>query len=79
MLSWEPGKKRPGATHQCEDKTKGDLAGAIDLGKYSTLWPYKAPLRLVKIAYKKVAGYALTDRERAYLKRFRKNGRRTLF
>ena len=43
------------------------------------LWLHKAPLRLVKIAYKKVAGYALADRERAYLKRFRKNGQKTLF
>jgi hypothetical protein len=54
---------------------------AIDVEDWlnARLWLYKAPLRLVKVAYKKVAGYALTDRERAYLKRFRKNGQKTLF
>ncbi len=47
---------------------------AIDVEDWldAKLWLHKAPFRLVKIAYKKVAGYALTDRERNYLYQQRK-------
>jgi len=37
QLSWEPGKEGLGSAHRCEDKTEGNLAGAIDLGEYSML------------------------------------------
>lgn len=37
------------------------------------LWLYRCPPQLIKIAYKKVAGYPLTNRERAYF--FRNRGK----
>ena len=54
---------------------------AIDVEDWlnARLWLYKAPFRLVKIAYKKVAGYALNSREQNYLSRFRKKAPKTLF
>ncbi len=54
---------------------------AIDVEDWlnARLWLYKAPLRLVKIAYKKVAGYALNSREQNYLSRFRKKAGNGLF
>jgi hypothetical protein len=54
---------------------------AIDVGDWldAKLWLHKAPLRLVKIAYKKVAGYALNPREQNYLCRFRKKAQKSLF
>lgn len=46
---------------------------AIDLDDWldAKLWLYRAPPRLVKIAYKKVAGYPLTKAEQTYLDRQR--------
>jgi hypothetical protein len=54
---------------------------AIDIEAWldAKQWLYRAPPRLVKIAYKKVSGLALTDSERHYLERFRKNGQKKLF
>lgn len=42
-------------------------------------WLYRCPRRLVKIAYKRVAGYALNSREQNYLSRFRKKAQKSLF
>ncbi len=54
---------------------------AIDLDDWldAKLWLYRAPPRLVRIAYKKVAGYALNPREQNYLSRFRKKAQKSLF
>jgi hypothetical protein len=54
---------------------------AIDVEDWlnARLWLYRAPSRLVKIAYKKVAGYALNSREQNYLTRFRKKAQKGLF
>jgi hypothetical protein len=41
-------------------------------------WLYRCPRRLVKIAYKKVAGYALTGRERNYLYQQKKKAQKSL-
>lgn len=41
-------------------------------------WLYGCPLRLVKIAYKKVAGYPLANSDRAYLDRQRKKFQKQL-
>lgn len=53
---------------------------AIDIDNWlnDKLWLHNAPFRLVKIAWKKAAGYTVTNRERAYLQRFRKNGQKRL-
>jgi hypothetical protein len=54
---------------------------AIDVGDWldAKLWLHKAPLRLIKIAYKKVAGYALNPREQNYLCHFREKAQKSLF
>jgi len=62
----------------------GDLLAddnAIDLEAWqdAKLWLYRAPLRLVKIAYKKVSGLPLTNTEMCYLQRFRKKSPKVLF
>ena len=51
---------------------------AIDLDDWldARLWLHRAPPRLVRIAYKKVAGYPLTKTEARYLQRHRQ---KTLF
>ena len=53
---------------------------AIDVEDWlnARLWLYKAPFRLVKIAYKKVAGYPLSDGERNYLYQQRKKAQRSV-
>ena len=53
---------------------------AIDVEDWlnARLWLYKAPLRLVKIAYKKVAGYSLTSAEQTYLCRQRQKSQKEL-
>ena len=56
-----------------------DKAVDIDAWLDAKLWLYRAPPRLVKLAYKKVNGLPLTDRDRAYLQRFRKNCQKMLF
>ena len=47
---------------------------AIDVENWlnAKLWLYRAPPRLVRIAYKKVAGYPLTSAEQTYLSRERR-------
>jgi hypothetical protein len=55
-----------------------DKAVDVDDWLDAKLWLYKAPFRLVKIAYKKVAGYALTGRERNYLYQQRKKAQKSL-
>jgi len=62
----------------------GDLLAdnnAIDLDAWldAKLWLYRAPPRLVKIAYQKVSGLPLADSDRHYLERVRKNGQKKLF
>jgi len=42
------------------------------------LWLHRCPRKLVKIAYKKVAGYPLTNTERTYLYRQRKKTQKEL-
>jgi len=56
-----------------------DKAIDVDAWLDAKLWLYRAPPRLVKIAYKKVSGLPLTDSERACLQRCRKNGQKRLF
>ena len=56
-----------------------DKAVDVDDWLDAKLWLYRAPFRLVKIAYKKVAGYALNPREQNYLCRFRKKAQKSLF
>jgi len=53
---------------------------AIDLSNWldARLWLLKCPERLVKIAYKKVAGYRLSNRDRVYLDRQRKKTRKSM-
>ena len=41
-------------------------------------WLYRCPKRLVKVAYKNVAGYRLTGAERTYLNRQRQKAQREL-
>jgi len=54
---------------------------AIDVEAWldAKLWLHRAPPRLVKIAYQKVSGLPLADRDRHYLERFRKSGQKRLF
>jgi len=54
---------------------------AIDLEAWldANIWLYRAPARLVTIAHKKVNGLPLTDGDKMYLSRFRKNGQKRLF
>lgn len=54
---------------------------AVDLEAWldAKLWLYRAPARLVNIAYKKVNGLPLADSDRHYLERVRKNGQKRLF
>jgi len=54
---------------------------AIDLEDWldARLWLYRAPPRLVKIAYKKVSGKPLEARDSEYLRRFKKNFQKSLF
>lgn len=53
---------------------------ALDLPEWldCRLWLHRCPRKLVKIAYKKVAGYPLTDAERTYLYRQRKKAQKEL-
>jgi hypothetical protein len=51
-----------------------DIEGWLD----AKLWLYRAPLRLVKIAYKKVSGLPLAARERDYLYQQRKKCQKRL-
>jgi len=53
---------------------------ALDLPQWmdARLWLYQCPCRLIKIAYKKVAGYTLTNAERTYLDRQRKKAQKSL-
>ena len=51
-----------------------DLSGWLD----AKTWLYQCPDRLVKVAYKKVAGYPLTNAERAYLSRHRQKAQKSL-
>ena len=53
---------------------------AIDIEDWldARLWLYRAPPRLVKIAYKKVSGYPLTSAERTYLNRQRQKAQKEL-
>ena len=53
---------------------------AIDIEAWldAKQWLYKAPLRLVKIAYKKVSGLPLADNERNYLYQQRKKSQKRL-
>ena len=53
---------------------------AIDVEDWldARLWLYKAPFRLVKIAYKKVAGYHLTKTEQTYLRRQKEKYQKSL-
>ena len=41
-------------------------------------WLFRAPSRLIKVAYKKVRGLALSDRERNYLYHHRKKSQKAL-
>ena len=56
-----------------DDKTI-DLSDWLD----ARLWLYRCPERLVRVAYKKVAGYRLTNRDRTYLDRQRKKAQKSL-
>jgi hypothetical protein len=53
---------------------------AINLSDWldARLWLYQCPERLVKVAFKKVAGYRLTNRDRTYLDRQRKKAQKSL-
>ena len=53
---------------------------AIDLPYWvdTRLWLHRCPRRLVKVAYKKVAGYPLTRAEQAYFSRQRKKAQKEL-
>jgi len=53
---------------------------ALDLPNWvdARLWLHRCPRRLVKIAYKKVAGYPLTRAEQAYFSRQRKKAQKEL-
>jgi DNA-directed RNA polymerase specialized sigma24 family protein len=54
---------------------------AIDVEAWldARLWLYRAPPRLIRIAYKKVSGKPLEARESEYLRRFKKNFQKSLF
>jgi hypothetical protein len=54
---------------------------AIDVDSWldAKLWLYRAPPRLVKLAYKKVSGLSLTSTESQYLYKHRKNFQKSLF
>ncbi len=60
--------------HMLADDKAIDIEAWLD----AKLWLYRAPPRLVKIAYKKVSGLPLADSEKHYLERFRKNGQKKL-
>ena len=53
---------------------------ALDIPDWvnARLWLYRCPRRLVKIAFKKVAGYPLTDTERTYLYRQKQKAQKEL-
>ena len=53
---------------------------AIDLSDWldARLWLYRCPERLVRVAFKKVAGYRLNSREQNYLSRCRKKAQKSL-
>ena len=53
---------------------------AIDIEAWldAKQWLYRAPLRLIKIAYKKVSGLPLADSERKYLYEQRKKAQKRL-
>ena len=55
-----------------------DKAIDVDAWLDAKLWLYRAPPRLVKIAYKKVAGYSLTSAEQTYLCRQRQKSQKEL-
>ena len=55
-----------------------DKAIDVDAWLDAKLWLYRAPPRLVKIAYKKVSGLPLTDRDRNYLYQQRKKAQKSL-
>ena len=71
---------------QDEDGNEAELIStiadddAIDLDAWvdARTWLLSCPRRLVKIAYKRVNGIPLTDKEKGYLYRFRKNGQKRL-
>jgi hypothetical protein len=54
---------------------------AIDLDAWldAKTWLLGCPKRLVAIAHKRVNGIALSDKDRDYLRRFKKNGQKRLF
>jgi hypothetical protein len=56
-----------------------DKAVDVEAWLDAKLWLYRAPPRLVKIAYKKVSGLPLEAKDTEYLRRFRKNGQKMLF
>ena len=56
-----------------------DKAVDVEAWLDAKLWLYRAPPRLVKIAYKKVSGLPLEAKDTEYLRRFRKNGKKMLF
>ena len=88
---WRAEKRRPQAISLNTEIEDGDgntielidtLADdkAIDLEAWldTKLWLYRCPERLVRIAYKKVAGYPLTKAEQTYLCRERQKAQKRL-
>jgi DNA-directed RNA polymerase specialized sigma24 family protein len=88
---WRAEKRRPpitslnteiedgdGNTIELIDTLADDKAIDVDAWLDAKLWLYRCPERLVKIAYKKMAGYPLTDSERNYLYQQRKKAQKRL-
>ena len=67
-----------GDTTELYQMLADDKAIDVDGWLNARLWLYRCPKRLVKIAYKKVAGYPLTSAEHTYLTRQRKKAQRSL-
>jgi hypothetical protein len=88
---WRAEKRRPqaislnteiedgdGNTIELIDTLADDKAIDVDAWLDAKLWLHRYPERLVKIAYKKVAGYPLTKAEQTYLCRERQKAQKRL-
>jgi hypothetical protein len=61
------------------DTIADDSAVDLDAWLDAKIWLLGCPKRLIGIAHKRVNGIALSDKDRDYLRRFRKNGQKRLF
>jgi DNA-directed RNA polymerase specialized sigma24 family protein len=89
---WRAEKRRPqaislnteiedgdGNTIELIDTLADDKAIDVDAWLDAKTWLLGCPARLIQIAHKKVNGETLSDKDRDYLRRFRKNGQKRLF